>query len=181
MEIEEAKRQFVSEKSRIRQEKQDKEELKSLLFNYFYNEFKKEQENPEKIYTNLNFIRERERIIKTISENNSLTFQYLNSIYTKTLKEVLQIFKNNLVYIEEKDNVFKEEEKTKQELVDILKQVEQNKIEHERKIQEQKQQEEAQKKQERKNIIWGLINLLGYIFNPIGIIILIFLSFLIFG
>ena len=110
MEIEKLNNSFVSEKNKKRQERQDKQILQEKLFNYFYNQFKIKEEDFENKYIELNYIKERERILNLFS-TSTLSFQYLNTIYNKTLKEVYQIFKTNYVFIAEQDQKLEEEKK----------------------------------------------------------------------
>ena len=76
MEIEKLNNSFVSEKNKKRQERQDKQILQEKLFNYFYNQFKIKEEDFENKYIELNYIKERERILNLFS-TSTLSFQYL--------------------------------------------------------------------------------------------------------
>ena len=67
MEIEKLNNSFVSEKNKKRQERQDKQILQEKLFNYFYNQFKIKEEDFENKYIELNYIKERERILNLYS------------------------------------------------------------------------------------------------------------------
>ena len=98
-EVERLNNTFLSEKRLKQKEKEDKQQTQAALFNYFYKQFKKKPLDYEDIYLNLLFVYKREKIINRFAQNNTASIQYINSIYTKTLKEVYNIFKNNYKYI----------------------------------------------------------------------------------
>ena len=98
-EVERLNNTFLSEKRLKQKEKEDKQQTQAALFNYFYKQFKKKPLDYENIYLNLLFVNKREKIIEQLTQNNTASIQYINSIYTKTLKEVYNIFKNNYKYI----------------------------------------------------------------------------------
>lgn len=99
-EVERLNNTFLSEKNQIKKEKEDKKQTQQALFNYFYKQFKKSPHNFENIYINLQYINKREKIINKLSIDNMANIQYINLIYTKTLKEVYNIFKNNYKYLQ---------------------------------------------------------------------------------
>lgn len=49
------------------------------------------------------YVNKREKIIDKLSINNTVSIQYINSIYTKTLKEVYNIFKNNYKFLQTRE------------------------------------------------------------------------------
>lgn len=152
MEIEKLNNSFVSEKNKKRQERQDKQILQEKLFNYFYNQFKIKEEDFENKYIELNYIKERERILNLFS-TSTLSFQYLNTIYNKTLKEVYQIFKTNYVFIAEQDQKFEEEKKEKvQKVLDNLQIVLNQKIEQQKQEEHEKILEQIEEKKEKETI-----------------------------
>ena len=102
-EVERLNNTFASEKRLKQKEKEDKKQTQAALFNYFYKQFKKAPHDFESIYTNLLYINKREEIVKKLLVNNTVTIQYINSIYTKTLKEVYNIFKNNYKFLQIKE------------------------------------------------------------------------------
>jgi hypothetical protein len=102
-EVERLNNTFLSEKHLKQKEKEDKQQTQAALFNYFYKQFKKAPHDYEIIYTNLLYINKREKIIEKMLVNNTATIQYINSIYTKTLKEVYNIFKNNYKFLQVKE------------------------------------------------------------------------------
>ena len=108
----------MSEKHLKQKEKEDKQQTQAALFNYFYKQFKKAPHDYEIIYTNLLYINKREKIIEKMLVNNTATIQYINSIYTKTLKEVYNIFKNNYKFLQvrELEEAPPEEEPPKKQL-----------------------------------------------------------------
>ena len=156
MEIEKLNNSFVSEKNKKRQERQDKQILQEKLFNYFYNQFKIKEEDFENKYIELNYIKERERILNLFS-TSTLSFQYLNTIYNKTLKEVYQIFKTNYAFIAEQDKKLEEEKKEEvQKVLNNLQIVLNQKIEQQKQEEHEKileQIEEKKKKETIKNIL----------------------------
>lgn len=99
-EVERLNNTFLSEKHLKQKEKEDKQQTQTALFNYFYKQFKKAPHDYENIYINLQYINKREKIIDKLSVENIATIQYINSIYTKTLKEVYNIFKNNYKFLQ---------------------------------------------------------------------------------
>lgn len=166
MELENINKTILSEKSRKRQEQLEKQKLQEKLFNYFYNRFKKRQENFENIYIELNYIEERERILNKLT-TSSLNFQYLNTIYNKTLKEVYQIFKTNYKYIEEQNKQVAEETQAEQE--EYLKKLseELQAIKEQEKQEKQKRQEQIEENKSKKNDIIILITSLSLVILPI--------------
>lgn len=152
MEIEKLNNSFVSEKNQKRQERQDKQILQEKLFNYFYNQFKLKEEDFENKYIELNYIKERERILNLFS-TSTLSFQYLNTIYNKTLKEVYQIFKTNYVFISEQDQKFEKEKKEEiQKVLDNLQIVLNQKIEQQKQEEHEKILEQIEEKKEKETI-----------------------------
>lgn len=93
----------MSEKQLKKKEKEDKQQTQAALFNYFYKQFKKAPHDYEKIYIDLQYINKREKIIDKLSIDNTASIQYINSIYTKTLKEVYNIFKNNYKFLQARE------------------------------------------------------------------------------
>ena len=152
MEIEKLNNSFVSEKNKKRQERQDKQILQEKLFNYFYNQFKIKEEDFENKYIELNYIKERERILNLFS-TSTLSFQYLNTIYNKTLKEVYQIFKTNYVFIAEQDQKLEEEKKEEvQKVLNNLQIVLNQKIEQQKQEEHEKILEQIEEKKEKETI-----------------------------
>ena len=98
-EVERLNNTFLSEKHLKQKEKEDKQQTQTAVFNYFYKQFNKKPLDYENMYLNLLFIYKREKIIEQFAQNNTASIQYINSKYTKTLKEVYNIFKNNYKYI----------------------------------------------------------------------------------
>ena len=119
-EVERLNNTLSSEKNQNKKIREDKQQTQTALFNYFYKQFKKKPLDYENIYLNLFFIYKREKIIKQLAQDNTASIQYINSIYTKTLKEVYNIFKNNYKYIKKEfaENATppKEDEPPKKEL-----------------------------------------------------------------
>ena len=152
MEIEKLNNSFVSEKNKKRQERQDKQILQEKLFNYFYNQFKIKEEDFENKYIELNYIKERERILNLFS-TSTLSFQYLNTIYNKTLKEVYQIFKTNYVFIAEQDQKLEEENKEEvQKVLNNLQIVLNQKIDQQKQEEHKKILEQIEEKKEKETI-----------------------------
>lgn len=102
-EVERLNNTFASEKRLKQKEKEDKKQTQAAIFNYFYKQFKKAPHDFENIYINLQYINKREKIIDKLSVENTATIQYINSIYTKILKEVYNIFKNNYKFLQIKE------------------------------------------------------------------------------
>lgn len=102
-EVERLNNTFLSEKHLKQKEKEDKQQTQAALFNYFYKQFKKAPHDYEIIYTNLLYINKREKIINDLLIDNTVSIQYINLIYTKTLKEVYNIFKNNYKFLQIKE------------------------------------------------------------------------------
>ena len=119
-EIERLNNTFVSEKNRNKREKKDKKQTQTALFNYFYKQFRKAPHDYENIYIDLQYINKREKIIDKMLVNNTASIEYINNIYTKTLKNVYNIFKNNYKFLQEREKEEsppeEEEEEQKKEL-----------------------------------------------------------------
>lgn len=165
MEIEKVNNSFLTEKQQKRREKEQKQQYEQELFNKFYNYFKSRQHNYELNYKYFNNIHKREELLNTICKNSN-NIMYLNTIYSKKLKEVYKIFKDNFEYIQEQESNEQEEYKQQMQLLtnnlqNVLNQ----------KIIAQKQQEQKvlieKQKQDKKNKI--IIN----IFVGIGITLFI--------
>lgn len=169
MDLKDVNASIISEKHQARKEKEDKKMMLSKLFDYFYNAFKNKPHDFESLYLQLQYINEREKILNKLCQNDSLTFQYLNSIYNKTLKEVYTIYKNNYKFIEEQE---------KQEEMQILKEDLQKvlsiKQEQEKQEKENKTKiEQDRKKKEIQNILYFIFKI---IFSFPFIIIVFFIS-----
>ena len=156
MSLEKINNSIISDKHQRQKERQDKEEIKTKLFNYFYNTFKKYPHSYEENFERFQYIYEREKVINKISKSDSLTFQYINSIYTKTLKEVYNIFKNNSKYIEKQEKL--EEFENLANILQKIQIIKQNQQEQEKIETEKRKKEEQEKKikQERKNFIFNI-------------------------
>jgi hypothetical protein len=102
-EVERLNNTFLSEKHLKQKEREDKQQTQAALFNYFYKQFKKAPHDFEIIYTSLLYVNKREEIIGKMLVNNTATIQYINSIYTKTLREVYNIFKNNYKFLQSRE------------------------------------------------------------------------------
>lgn len=98
--IEETIKKELTEREKTKQKKLQEYNLKMTLQKHFYNYFKKYQGNTEKDLIDFYDIDIRESIIKELGENDGDKMTYLNSIYSKTLKEISQIFKDNDKFLE---------------------------------------------------------------------------------
>lgn len=156
MSLEKINNSIVSDKYQRQKEREDKERVKTRLFNYFYNTFKKYPHSYEENFERFQYIYEREKVINKISQSDSLTFQYINSIYTKTLKEVYNIFKNNYNYIEKQEKL--EEFQNLANILQKIQVIKQEQQKQERILKEKKEKEEKESKikQERKNFIFNI-------------------------
>jgi len=115
-------------------------------------------EQLQKSYINLRLYAEREKIINNIAINER-EFDYLQNNYERILQKVYKIFKNDI--------------DAKQELKNINTQ----KIQSLKYIQELKQQEENRKKKERETLIHNFIYLSPYIAFLILIFMIIIVLF----
>lgn len=78
-----------------KEKKRQKFNLKMSLQKHFYQYFKKYQGNTKNDMIDFYDIDIREKIIQQIGENDGDKMTYLNSIYSKSLKEISQIFIDN--------------------------------------------------------------------------------------
>ncbi len=181
MEIEKVNNTLLTEKQQRQREKEQRKEYEQLLFNEFYNHFRKRQHNFEANYRYYNNINKREEVLHNICSNSS-DFIYLNTLYSKKLKEVYKIFKDNFEFVQEQE---KQEELEHKEQMQILA----NEL---KLVLQQKQQEESilsKPKKQKKYVfnilawtlaviafIWILIKYLAVV--GIALVIIIFLVIL---
>lgn len=90
----------LTEREQLKHKKMQEYNLKMKLQKHFYNYFKKYQGNTEKDLIDFYDIDIREKIIQELGENDGKKMTYLNKIYSKTLKEISEIFINNDKFLE---------------------------------------------------------------------------------
>ena len=151
MELEKVNNTLLTEKQQKRREREQKQEYEQKLFNIFYNYFRSKQHDFELNYKKLNNINKREEILYSICKNKK-DIMYLNTLYSKKLKEVYKIFKDNYIFIQEQEQKEQEEEKQQiQILVNDLQKV----------IKQKEQTEQIEKinqnETQQKNIIFNII------------------------
>lgn len=89
-----------SERSLQKEKKRQQFNLRMELEKHFYTYFKKYQGNTQKDMIDFYDIDIREQIIQVIGEYDGDKMTYLNSIYSKSLKKISQIFINNDKFLE---------------------------------------------------------------------------------
>lgn len=104
--IEKKIKEEFTEREKAEQKKIKQYNLKMELQKHFYSYFKKHQGNTETDIIDFYDIETREKIIQQLGENDGEKMTYLNSIYSKTLKEISQIFKDNDKFIEGQKKVY---------------------------------------------------------------------------
>ena len=103
--IEETIKEEITERQKTKNKKIQEHNLKMNLQNHFYCYFKKYQGNTKTDLIDFYDIEIREKIIEKLGEDEDEDIKgykmtYLNSIYSKTLKEISQIFKDNDKFLE---------------------------------------------------------------------------------
>ena len=98
--IEETIKNELTEREKAKRKKIQEHNLKMKLQKHFYTYFKKHQGNTETDLIDFYDLEIRENIIQKLGydedeEIKGDKISYLNSIYSKTLKEISQIFKDN--------------------------------------------------------------------------------------
>lgn len=103
--IEETIKNELTEREKAKRKKIQEHNLKMKLQKHFYTYFKKYQGNTENDLIDFYDIDIREKIIQELGEDEDEEIKgqkisYLNSIYSKTLKEISQVFKDNDKFLE---------------------------------------------------------------------------------
>lgn len=170
MEIEKINNTFLSEKHQKRKEKEQKQQYEQELFNEFYNYFRNKQHSYELNYKYFNNITKREKVLNSICKNNS-DILYLNTIYSKKLKEVYKIFKDNYEYLQERE---KEEKKEYTDQIQLLANDLQIILNQKLKQQQEEQQRKILEERKNNNSL-GFKIFMGVIFT--GVIIWLLIKF----
>lgn len=147
-EVEKLQKQLNKLKEEKEDQKQYEKDLKKAVEEDLKRTFKNclERQGLEKGYINLCLNETRTNIIKNVAES-SIESEYIDQIYESTLNKVKKIYDND--------------EKAKQALLQLQ-------------MQEQIKQQQAKK--ERTNIYYNLMNILFLLFNPVSLIIILFIA-----